>query len=96
MAELFIEVGVEELPARFVESTAQGLAANLVKLLGALASGAPRVFATPRRVAVAFADVAETTPKVEKLVTGAAVGVAFRDGAPTPAASAFAARTARS
>ncbi len=92
MSELFVEIGVEELPARFVGPAMEGFAAQMAKLLGPLAPSAPRVWGTPRRVAVAFSDVVAETPGVEKLVTGPAVSVAFPNGAPGPAAQAFAAK----
>jgi glycyl-tRNA synthetase beta chain len=92
VAELFLEVGTEELPARFVTPAMEGLAAAMQRLLGALAPTPPRVWGTPRRVAIAFSDVLAATPQVENLVTGPPVAVAFRDGQPTPAAAAFAAK----
>ena len=92
MAELFVEVGTEELPARFVVPAMEGLAAALARVLGPLAPNAPRTWATPRRIAVAFQGVLEETPRTEKLVTGPAASIAFQDGAPTPAAVAFAAK----
>ncbi|MBM4390073.1 MAG: glycine--tRNA ligase subunit beta [Deltaproteobacteria bacterium] len=92
MPELFIEVGTEEMPARFVGPAVDGLAANLAKLLGGLASSPARKWATPRRFAVAFDHVAARAPRTEKLVTGPALSVAFRDGVATPAGVAFAAK----
>ncbi len=92
MAELFIEVGTEELPARFVAPAMEGFAVAMTTLLGALAPNPPRTWGTPRRFAVCFEGVLSETPREEKLVTGPAVAVAFRDGAPTPAATAFAAK----
>ncbi|MEN9786753.1 MAG: hypothetical protein RLZZ299_2017 [Pseudomonadota bacterium] len=68
--ELFIEVGTEELPARFVDPAREGLAAAVVALLDGIPHGAVRTFGTPRRVAVAVADVALAKPSAEKLVTG--------------------------
>lgn len=90
MAELFVELGTEELPARFVGPAMAGLAAALIKLLGPLAPTPPRTWGTPRRVAVAFSDVVLETAGVEKLVTGPAVSIAYVNGAPGPAAVAFA------
>lgn len=92
MSELFIEIGTEELPARFVGPAMEGIAAALTRLLGALAPEAPRVWGTPRRVAAAFGGVEARSPIVERLVTGPAAAVAWRDGQPTPAAAAFAAK----
>lgn len=92
MAQLFIEIGVEELPARFVGPAVDGLAAGLAKLLGDLAPNPPGSWGTPRRVAIAFDGVLAQTAVVEKLVTGPAVAFAFKEGVPTPAATAFAAK----
>ena len=82
MAELFVEIGTEELPARFVAPAMEGIAAALTRLLGGLAASEPRVWGTPRRIAVAFANVHALSPVVEKLVTGPSVSVAFRDAPP--------------
>jgi glycyl-tRNA synthetase beta chain len=68
--ELFVEIGTEELPARFVDPAREGLAASLVKLLEGIPHGEVRTFGTPRRVAVSIAGVAPARPAVEKLVTG--------------------------
>jgi glycyl-tRNA synthetase beta chain len=70
VSELFIEIGTEELPARFVGPALEGLAAVADKLLAGIPHGAIRTFGTPRRIAVAVADVAPAKPAVEKLVTG--------------------------
>lgn len=89
-SELFIELGMEELPARFVVPAMEGLAAAVDRLLASIPHGAIRTFGTPRRIAVAVADVAAARPTVERVVTGPPVAAAFRDGQPTPAADAFA------
>lgn len=89
MAELFVEIGTEELPARFVGPALEGFAAGLKKLLGPLTTSTPRVYGTPRRLAVAFADVESRRPVVEKLVTGPAAAIALKDGQLTPAGLAF-------
>ncbi len=68
--ELFVEIGTEELPARFVDPARDGLAAAMLKLLEGIPHGAVHTFGTPRRVAVSIADVAMARPSVEKLVTG--------------------------
>ena len=89
-AELFIEIRCEELPARFVAHTAERLAAGVVKLLKGVEHGAVRTWATPRRVAVAIADVADGRPAEEQVVTGPPLAAAQRDGAWTRAAEGFA------
>lgn len=61
-----MEVGCEELPARFVAPAIEGLAAAIGKLAGAPVT---RAWATPRRLAVAV-EVAAARPTTEKLLTG--------------------------
>lgn len=90
MAELFIEIRCEELPARFVERAVTGLASAVQGLLKGIEHGTVRTWATPRRVAVAVADVAAGRPVEEQLVTGPPERAAFRDGAPTKVAAGFA------
>ena len=70
MSGLFLEIGTEELPARFAAPAAEALAAATDKLLGAIPHGALRVYGTPRRLAVAVPDVAPARPSVTRLVTG--------------------------
>ncbi len=90
MSELFIEIRCEELPARYVDHAVQGLRAGLLKALKGIAYGAVRTWATPRRIAVAIADVPEGKPVEEQLVTGPPEAAAWRDGAWTKAAAGFA------
>jgi len=54
--------------------------------------GRPRVksFSTPRRLAVWVADVAARQQDVAEELVGPAVKIAYKDGAPTAAAMAFA------
>lgn len=88
--ELFVELGCEELPARFVGPASEAFAEGLVKLLGGVAKGVPRTWATPRRLAVAIDGLAPVRATVEKVVTGPPVAAAYKDGVPGPAAVAFA------
>jgi len=54
-------------------------------------SDAPaQAFATPRRLAVLVPGVVATQPDVTEQITGPSLKVAYKDGAPTPAAEAFA------
>ena len=89
-AELFLAVRCEELPARFVTLAVEQLSTGLQGLLKGLDHGAVRTWATPRRIAVAIADVVPARPLVEQLVLGPAAAAAFRDGQPTQAAVGFA------
>lgn len=89
--ELFVEILCEELPASMVEPALGALAEGLVGLLEGIEHGAVRTFATPRRLAVAIADVADARPQQVRLVTGPPAERAFdADGTPTRAAVGFA------
>lgn len=88
--ELFIEIRTEELPPSMVQPALDGLRDGALKLLEGVAFGALRCFATPRRLAVAIADVAEARPRTEKIVTGPPVERAYADGQPTATAIGFA------
>ncbi len=89
---LLLEIGVEELPASFVDAALAalpGLAKG--KLAEArLTHGDVRALATPRRLAILVADVATRQADVDEEVVGPPEGAAFKDGQPTKAAEAFA------
>ena len=92
--ELLIEIGCEELPASWMPPLVRQLGACVGAQLEAarLACPAPpEAFATPRRLAVHAARVADRQPDLEETVTGPPVRAAFTDGGePTPAAVGFA------
>ena len=90
MSELFLEIRCEELPARFVGPAIDSLEAGTRALLKGLTHGEVRTWATPRRLAIAVADLAEARAEEEKLVTGPPEASAYKDGKPTPAAEGFA------
>lgn len=89
MSELFVEIRCEELPPGMVQPALDGLRDGLKGLLVGLEHGAVRVFATPRRLAVAIADVPDARPFVERLLTGPPAERSFQDGVPTQAALGF-------
>ncbi|ORJ57152.1 glycine--tRNA ligase subunit beta [Geothermobacter hydrogeniphilus] len=92
-SELFLEIGTEEIPAGFLNPARRDLERLLRKEFAAagLACGAIRTFATPRRIAIAVADLAAETPRQELKLTGPSLKVAFdADGKPTRAALGFA------
>ena len=62
-APLLLEIGCEDLPARYVMPLADALSAAITHGLGrrGVAIGAARTFATPRRIAVLVDDVADLT-----------------------------------
>jgi len=94
MADFLFEIGLEEIPARMIAGAQAELLQRVVKMLERerlVRSGAvTKSFATPRRLAVWVKDVAERQEDVAEELVGPSVKVAYKDGAPTPAAVAFA------
>jgi glycyl-tRNA synthetase beta chain len=92
--DLLLEIGCEELPASFVEAALRALPELLKKRLSdlRLGFGAMRALGTPRRLAILVSGVAERQPDLEEEVTGPPAKAAFKDGVPTKAAEAFAAK----
>lgn len=92
MTDLLLELGCEDLPARYVmplaDALAQGIRAGLIKR--GITPAATASFATPRRIAVKLAGVAARQPDQAIERKGPALAAAFKDGAPTPAALGFA------
>jgi glycyl-tRNA synthetase beta chain len=91
--ELLLEIGTEEIPAAFLPAAEKDMAEMICKDLAALriGHGEVRTMATPRRLCLCVADVAEKQDDqvLEKL--GPAVRVAFDEqGQPTKAALGFA------
>src|SRR5262245_17181623 len=91
-SDLLLEIGVEELPASFVDSALRALPDLFKKKLGELRlpCGNMRALGTPRRLAVIVTDLATAQPDLSEEVTGPPVKAAFKDGAPTKAAESFA------
>ena len=92
--ELLIEIGCEELPASWmpplVEQFGACVGARLEEARLACPTP-PEAFATPRRLAVRAARVADRQPDLEETLTGPPVRAAFTPaGDPTPAATGFA------
>ncbi|MGH8461378.1 MAG: glycine--tRNA ligase subunit beta [Stenotrophobium sp.] len=90
---LLIEIGTEDLPARYVVPLANALATGIsdgLRKRGIVYQQHVQSFSTPRRIAVMIAGVATQQP--DRLVKrdGPAVAVAYKDGKPTPAALGFA------
>ncbi len=92
--ELLIEIGCEELPASWMPPLVRQLGACVGARLEAARLACPtppEAFATPRRLVVRAARVAERQPDLEETVTGPPVRAAFTDdGEPTRAAAGFA------
>jgi len=91
-ADLLLEIGCEELPASFIDAALAALPTLVGKRLSdlRLTHGDVRVMGTPRRLALWVKDVATSQSNLDEEVTGPPVKAAFKDGAPTKAAEAFA------
>src|SRR3984957_12616596 len=94
MVEFLFEIGLEEIPARMIAGAQAELERRVVDMLERerlVAAGAvSKSFATPRRLAVWVGGVAERQEDVTEELVGPSVKIAYKDGAPTPAAVAFA------
>jgi glycyl-tRNA synthetase beta chain len=94
MADFLFEIGLEEVPARMIAGAQAELERRVAGLLERerlVANGAgAKSYSTPRRLAVLVSGVAERQEDVTEEAVGPSVKVAYKDGAPTPAALAFA------
>jgi glycyl-tRNA synthetase beta chain len=94
MADFLLEIGLDEVPARMIAGAEAELGRRVMDLLTRerlLASGAKlTTYSTPRRLAVLVEGVAPGQADTEEKMTGPSWKVAFKDGAPTKAAEAFA------
>src|ERR1035437_2844068 len=94
MTDFLLEIGLEEVPARMIAGAEAELGRRVNKLLTRerlLAAGAKlTTYSTPRRLAVLVEDVLARQADTEEQLTGPSWKVAFKDGAPTKAAEAFA------
>jgi glycyl-tRNA synthetase beta chain len=93
-SDLLLEIGVEELPSSFVEGALKALPELASKRLGdlRLAHGAVHAYGTPRRLALSVKDLATGQADLDEEVVGPPVKAAFKEGVPTKAAEAFAAK----
>lgn len=92
--DFLVEIGTEELPPRSLFTLLENFASGIVKALEVanIPHGTVKTFATPRRLAVLVAAVADKQPDVALKRQGPAVANAFdASGAPTKAALGFAA-----
>ena len=94
--ELLLEIGCEELPASWLPSLTNQIGKTVEEQLRAhrLPAESPvESFSTPRRLTVRVVRVPERQTDLEEVVNGPPVSAAFQaDGAPTPAATGFAAK----
>ncbi|MEK6807104.1 MAG: glycine--tRNA ligase subunit beta [Pseudomonadota bacterium] len=92
-SDFLLELGCEDLPARYVAPLANAFAQSVAFALDVqwnLSRGEVKVYATPRRIAVLVQSVAELQgdQKIER--HGPALAAALKDGQPTQAALGFA------
>jgi len=94
MSDFLLEIGLEEVPARMIAGAEAELGRRVndlltrERLLGPAAK--LTTYSTPRRLAVLVEDVLPSQADTEEKLTGPSWKVAFKDGAPTAAAAAFA------
>ena len=89
-----LEIGLEEIPARMIAGAEAELLARVNALLTRerllMAEARLTSYSTPRRLAVLVEGVLAKQSDTEEQLTGPSWKVAFKDGAPTAAAEAFA------
>ncbi len=94
MADFLLEIGLDEVPARMIAQAEAELGRRVNDLLTRerlFASGTKlTTYSTPRRLAVLVEGVQPSQADSEEQLTGPSWKVAFKDGAPTKAAEAFA------
>jgi len=94
MADFLLEIGLEEVPARMIAGAEAELGRRVTELLTRerLLEPTAKVttYSTPRRLAVLVEAVLAAQADTEEQMTGPSWKVAFKDGAPTAAAEAFA------
>jgi glycyl-tRNA synthetase beta chain len=93
MPAFVLEIGMEEMPSRFAADAEKALAERLSAALreAGPAFTEPITCSAPRRLVAYIADLAETSPEYEDIVTGPSAKAAFDiSGRPTRAAEGFA------
>ena len=94
MTDFLLEIGLDEIPARMIAGAEAELGRRVNDLLTRerlLASGSKlTTYSTPRRLAVLVEGVLPCQADSQEQLTGPSWKVAFKDGAPTAAAEAFA------
>ena len=79
MSKYLLEIGVEELPYKFIPMAIEQLKNGFESFLSGnnVQFGQVKVMATPRRLAVIVDGLAKTQPDVEKVIKGPIASVAF-------------------
>ncbi|MDZ7816915.1 MAG: glycine--tRNA ligase subunit beta [Planctomycetota bacterium] len=90
MPDLLLEIGVEELPASYIEPALERLASSLKQTVELLEDCEPRLLATPRRLVLHYSDVAQQTQPKTTEVKGPPKRACFdKDGNATRALTGF-------
>src|SRR3977135_3482548 len=93
MADLLLEIGCEEIPARMIDAASRELRERVNALLQRERlepAGAISHLDTPRRLAVLASGIPASQPDITERANGPSAQIAYKDGQPTPAAHAFA------
>ncbi len=93
MSTFILEIGTEEIPARFLAAEETELERRFASALddAALAHGAIKVFVTARRAIILVEDLADRQTEREEIVTGPPSRTAYdSNGSPTRAMEGFA------
>ena len=94
MADLLLEIGLEEIPARMIAGAEAELGRKVNELLTRerllSADGVVTMYSTPRRLAVRVEGLAKAQPDTQEEMTGPSWKIAFPNGEAGPAAQAFA------
>lgn len=91
--ELIVEIGCEDLPARFVEPALKHLREGFARAAAAdrIDHGVVKTYGTPRRLALLVEGLADAQSDLEEVRTGPPASVGFDDdGNPTKAGAGFA------
>lgn len=92
MSEFILEIGTEEMPARFVPRLGEELVELFERLLAEarIDHGGVRAFATPRRLVAHVSALSLVQRLEEEVVSGPPVKIAYVDGKLTKAGEGFA------
>lgn len=92
MSEFILEIGTEEMPARFVPGLGAELEELFARLLGEarIDHAGVKAYATPRRLVAHVSGLALTQRLEEEVVSGPPVKIAYVDGKLTKAGEGFA------
>lgn len=90
--EFLLEIGVEELPARYIEDAKSQLKENVERALAKerIDYESMKLFSTPRRLTIIISGLSETGKSMENMVKGPSKKIAFdEDNNPTKALLGF-------